>query len=239
MASYRTAQAVVSVGGIEYRMRTLSDRQQFDDTDGAAAQAGICSASWSLFGQLWPAGWGLAQAMAIHPVAGLRILEVGCGLALASLVLARRGADITASDHHPLAERFLRANARANALRMPIYHRLPWAGADPALGRFNLIIGADLLYERDHAGLLAGLVSRHAAPRALVLLADPGRGNCARLAHALAHLGFASSRQAMAVDPTGIPPHRGRLLHFHRGGTSAERDDGGLGGDVREPRVDA
>ena len=48
--------------------------------------------------------------------AGMKILEVGCGIGLCSLVLQRRGADITASDYHPLAEEFLRFNAALNGV---------------------------------------------------------------------------------------------------------------------------
>ena len=36
-----------------------------------------------------------------------RILEVGCGIGLSSLILNRLNADITATDYHPEAEKFL------------------------------------------------------------------------------------------------------------------------------------
>ena len=39
-----------------------------------------------------------------------RILEVGCGLGLASLVLNERSADISATDYHPEVETFLKIN---------------------------------------------------------------------------------------------------------------------------------
>src|SRR3546814_18845005 len=48
-----------------------------------------------------------AEAMATHDVAGKRILTIGCGLGLASLVLRRRGAAVVASDYHPPAATFL------------------------------------------------------------------------------------------------------------------------------------
>lgn len=41
-----------------------------------------------------------------------RILEIGCGLDLASLVLRQRSADVLATGHPPLAPEFLAANAR-------------------------------------------------------------------------------------------------------------------------------
>ena len=103
-AQYRTRIIDVSLSGDDYRIRALADRQQYADPDGLAERAGISSAQWCLFGQLWPAGRILAAAMVEFDIAGKRILEIGCGLGLSSLVLQRRRADITASDHHPLVE---------------------------------------------------------------------------------------------------------------------------------------
>jgi len=103
MPGYTTRRLTVRLGGHDYRIRALSDRQQFADPTGAAERAGISSALWCLFGQVWPAGRVLAEAMCSFDIAGKRILELGCGLGLSSLVLQRRHADVTASDHHPLA----------------------------------------------------------------------------------------------------------------------------------------
>ena len=162
MSGYNTRVSTVHLGGLDYRIRSLSDRQQFADPLGRAAKAGISSANWSLFGQLWPSGRLLAEAMSEFDVAGKRVLELGCGLGLASLVLTRRGANITASDHHPLAEVFLSHNAGLNDLSIPHFHDLQWAVADEGLGCFDLIIASDVLYERDHAVLLTALCERHA-----------------------------------------------------------------------------
>src|SRR6187551_2670988 len=94
----------------------LSDRQQYYDPDGRAERAGISSATWPIFGMIWPVGIALAEELSRIDIENRRILEVGCGLALCSLVLKRRGADITASDHHPLAQEFLIHNAELNNL---------------------------------------------------------------------------------------------------------------------------
>ena len=55
-AQYRTRIIDVSLSGDDYRIRALADRQQYADPDGLAERAGISSAQWCLFGQLWPAG---------------------------------------------------------------------------------------------------------------------------------------------------------------------------------------
>ncbi|MGH8336042.1 MAG: class I SAM-dependent methyltransferase, partial [Gammaproteobacteria bacterium] len=161
------------IGDSDYRMRALSDRQQYSDPDGDAERAGISSATWPIFGQLWPAGIVLAEAANAMPIAGRRILEFGCGLALTSLVLQRRGADITACDHHPLVEDFLRQNAALNRLPQVRYRDAPWESDDADLGRYGLLLGGDVLYERDHVPLLAGFLQRHADPIAEIVVADP------------------------------------------------------------------
>src|SRR5690606_37680265 len=87
MPGYETLQKQVTIGGHDYRLRVLADRQQFWDPDGHGERLGISSAQWALFGQLWPAGRLLAGAMQEFDIGGKRILELGCGIGLASLVL--------------------------------------------------------------------------------------------------------------------------------------------------------
>jgi SAM-dependent methyltransferase len=213
---YATRMVGVAVGGHDYRMRVLSDRQQFGDPHGSALAAGVSAAHWCLFGQLWPAGRVLAEAMFHRDIAGRRVLELGCGLGLSSLVLSRKGADVTASDHHPLAEPFLRHNARINQLGMPQFCDLRWERHDLTLGRFDLIIASDVLYERNHAELLAGVMDRHAHPHAELLITDPGRGNSGPFNRRMDGQGYALSEVRGPFDDRDVPPYRGRLLSFVR-----------------------
>ncbi|NVJ11088.1 hypothetical protein HUW63_38625, partial [Myxococcus sp. AM001] len=126
-ASYRIKYSTLSIGLEDFHLCSLRDKQQFADLDGLAEKAGISSATWSLFGQLWPSGEILAQTLSGMPVTGLRILEPGCGLGLTSLVLQRLGADITASDYHPLAGEFLLRNSELNQLAPIPYQSCDWA----------------------------------------------------------------------------------------------------------------
>lgn len=216
MSAYLTRLLDIRIGGRDFRVRALQDLQQFHDPEGTADHAGISSAQWPLFGQAWPAGRIMADRMAHHDVEGKRVLEVGCGLALASLVLQQRGADVTASDHHPLAGPFLSGNAELNGLREIPYCDLRWERPDEALGLFDLIIGSDVLYERGHAPLLAALVQRHAHPKMEVMIADPGRGNSAAFSRAMLALGFVSTEQRLRFKEEDKPPFRGRLLTYLR-----------------------
>ena len=213
---YDTRIITANVGGHAYSLRVLSDRQQFADPDGHGRRMGISSAQWSLFGQLWPAGRLLAQAMLRVDIEGKRILEVGCGIGLASLVLQRRGANVVASDVHPLAEPFLAYNAALNHLPSVHYRQMHWDRPLPTLGTFDLIVASDVLYERDHAALLAGVIARHACPRAEVVVTDPGRGNSAPFTRMLAAQGFEVTLSRCAMDDDDAGQGRGNILHYDR-----------------------
>lgn len=217
MPGYATRLLTVRLGGHDYRIRALSDLQQFADPTGQAQRAGISSSLWSLFGQVWPSGRVLAEAMSHFDVAGKRILELGCGLGLSSLVLAQRGANVVASDHHPLAESFLAYNAGLNDLPAVTYRDLPWAVPDATLGSFDLIIGSDILYERDHAAQIAAMMLRHANPDAELLVTDPGRGNSGPFTRAMASQGYEVTEIRSRFDEKDSEPFRGRLLSYRRG----------------------
>ena len=217
MPGYTTRLLTVRLGGHDFRIRALSDLQQFADPTGQASRAGISSSLWSLFGQVWPSGRVLAECMSGFDIAGKRILELGCGLGLSSLVLARRGANVVASDHHPLAEPFLAYNAGLNDLPAVTYRDLPWRVPDTTLGSFDLIIGSDILYEREHATQIAAMMLRHANPDAELLVTDPGRGNSAPFSRAMAAQGYQMVERRSRFNEKDTEPFRGRLLSYRRG----------------------
>ncbi|WP_305804649.1 methyltransferase domain-containing protein [Stenotrophomonas sp. YIM B06876] len=215
MPGYEVRHLELEVGPKPYRLRVLRDLQQFSDPDGHGARLGISSAQWSLFGQVWPAAELLALAMDSFNIEDKRILEVGCGIGLPSLVLQRRGAQVVASDIHPLAESFLAYNSAMNGLPSVHFRNMDWDAPLPSLGMFDVIIASDVMYERDHALLLAGLVERHALPVAEVVITDPGRGSGGLFTRLLHAQGFALDPPLPVVAAT-LPAHTPRVLHFRR-----------------------
>lgn len=231
MLGYATKQETIAIAGVDdLIIRSLLDRLQFYDPDGDAARLGISSASWPLFGVLWPSSVHLAARLALRKVCPTeRILEIGCGLAVASLVGHRRGADVTASDRHPLTESFLKANLLANDLPPMKYRHGDWspapAGAErtgaPARrlveGRFDLIVGSDVLYEPDANADLARFMALHAAAAAEVWIVDPDRGNRRAFTRQMAAEGFSlhERRLGHAAAP-GAPAYKGRMLTYRR-----------------------
>jgi predicted nicotinamide N-methyase len=115
--------------------------------------------------ELWPAALALAEAL--PDVRGVRVVELGCGLGVTSLVAAARGAEVVATDWAEDAIALLRQNAARNGLDVRALVR-DWR--DPWQERFDLAVAADVLYEqRNVEPVLTRL--RELAPVALVGLA--------------------------------------------------------------------
>jgi predicted nicotinamide N-methyase len=119
---------------------------------------------------LWRSGVALAREVEEADVAGLRVIELGCGLGAPSLIAARGGARVLATDEDDEALELLARNARANGLDIETA-RLDWADAGE-LGPFDLVLAADVLYERASVATLLSLLPRLGSE---VWLADPGR----------------------------------------------------------------
>ena len=115
--------------------------------------------------ELWPAATALAEAL--PDVRGLRVVELGCGLGVTSLVAAAKGAEVTATDWATDAVELLRENAARNSLALRAEVR-DWR--EPWDERFDLALAADVLYERRNVEPLLDRL-RELAPEALVGLA--------------------------------------------------------------------
>ncbi len=192
---YQVKHETLTIGGLDYRIRSLLDRDQFHDPDGAAAARGVSEAQWSFFGVVWAAGLHLAEFSSHHPLDGKRILEIGCGLALSGLVCQRRRADVTASDRHPLAGEFLRRNLLLNGLPVMPYLDVDWTSPPASLGRYDLLLASDVLYEAGHPDEVARFVDRHLVPGGEVVVVDPGRGRSGQLGRRLAALGLKATEE--------------------------------------------
>jgi predicted nicotinamide N-methyase len=137
---------------------------------------------------------------------------------------------VTASDCHPLAGAFLSENVRLNDLPPLRYRHGDWAAPQTAelapvcaqgprlQGRYDLIMGSDVLYERDEAGVLPGFIERHATERGEVLIVDPNRGNRAAFTRRMRTQGYRLD-EVLLTGPAlveGGPLWRARLLRYRR-----------------------
>ncbi|MCG9697314.1 protein N-lysine methyltransferase family protein [Shewanella sp. Isolate11] len=214
--SPRLRYQTIEFSSTDIHIRSLWDRQEFSDPLGEANSLGISSAQWSLFGVVWDSSRALASKMSTYDIAGKRILEVGCGMALASLLLNSRNADITATDYHPEAGRFLTENIRLNQGDDIPFLRTDWNNLKDGLGTFDVIIGADLLYEREHIALLSAFIDRHANPDCEVILVDPCRGNQGSFSKTMSTLGYSHHQTKIEPRNDMSPKYKGQMLFYKK-----------------------
>ena len=131
---------------------------------------------------------------------GLRVLELGCGLGLPSIVAALGGARVLATDWSPEALEVAAANAEREPRRRSKRRssRGPIPSAPRTAAPWDLVLGADLLYERRNVDQLLALLPRLGGE---VLLAEPGRPPAARFFDEVRARGDAARR-------AGLPAHR-------------------------------
>ena len=213
---YQVKFETIYVGDVSYTIRSLLDLQQFSDPQGDSLRLGISSAMWPLFGQIWPMSHILARLMLRESLVGKRILEIGCGLGLPSIVVQQLGGDITASDYHPLAQVFLRENALLNALAPIRFATGNWQTANLNLGQFDLIIGSDVLYEHQHIELLSAFINRHASSNVDIIIVDPGRRSHRAFARAMEQLGYWHTWTDLKDYPVQGSKPKGFILRFSR-----------------------
>ncbi|TWI57626.1 lysine methyltransferase [Pseudomonas duriflava] len=216
MSGYRTKYQTVTIGGTDFHIQSLKDAQQYHDPEGEAERLGISPESWPLFGQIWPSSHVLATAMHTMDVQGKRVLELGAGLALASLVVHSRGGNMTVSDYHPLIPTFLTENLRLNQLGPIKYQSADWSRTDLELGQFDLIIGSDLIYERDQPAILADFIDRHSADQVEILIVDPDRRQRSRFCREMQELEYSYTMSRADCILNSGEAYKGSFLHFRR-----------------------
>ena len=216
MTKLRLCYQTIEFGNTDIHLCTLRNKQEFHDPEGIAEELGISSASWPIFGILWPSSLVLAHHISNYDVDAKRILEIGCGTALSSLLLNKQHADITATDYHPEAERFLNRNTALNGNADVPFERTGWADKNDSLGRFDLIIGSDVLYEDEHIELIADFISEHSNPKCEVIIVDPRRGRKNKLAKRLFEFGYTSSFSRPEDTTYLANEFKGHILTFVR-----------------------
>lgn len=126
----------------------------------------------------WPSGVGLAGALYDDPpAAGTTVLELGCGLGLPSVMAARAGAHVLATDGHTDAVAFAAHVLALNEVVGEVAH-VDWLTHGDALvarGPFDLVLAADVLYTKANADAARELFPRLVAPGGRLVIADPNR----------------------------------------------------------------
>jgi predicted nicotinamide N-methyase len=156
--------------------------------------------------ELWPSGVELARDLLRRSLRGARVLDLGAGLGTVAVAAALAGGRVLATDWSQDALEWTRGNAERNGAHLETLWA-DWTAPDPLLARapFDLVLAADVVYERRNVDALAPLLPRLARE---VWLADPERPFLPDFLDAMAG---AWTHEARPVAGTRVTVHRFRI----------------------------
>ena len=198
------------------RVRFMHPREPtalLDDEDVAADQA--YPPYWA---EVWESGVELAHAVSARDWTGAAVLELGCGLGLPSLAAALRGAHVLATDRVADALAFAGANAAENGVAVETAV-CAWSDPGPVLDRapWDLVLAADVLYERRDIEPLLALTERVVAPGGDLWLAEPNRVPALLVVETLKTRGWAcETERCDGPWPDPKDNRKGIVVSIHR-----------------------
>jgi predicted nicotinamide N-methyase len=132
---------------------------------------------------------------------------------LPTILALAQGAEVLATDHYEAALDFTAYNARTNLDLEPKVSVLDWREPDlGGMGTFDLVLAADVLYERKNAVALTNLVPKLLAPAGEAIIADPRRDEAPVFFEAMEKQGF----EVVPVETTVEQSDRNVKVLLHR-----------------------
>jgi 2-polyprenyl-3-methyl-5-hydroxy-6-metoxy-1,4-benzoquinol methylase len=221
LLQYETQQIELQIGNEKFKIECVRDlNKTIDDLFAVLEKQGNPSLLEKLcpyFGVIWPSARGLAQHLSgLFPIKfeELKVLEVGCGLALPSLYCARKGAHVVATDFHPEVPRFLERNIALNGIKTLEFRHSNWAEdaqsqtgpVGPGTGKYDWVIGSDVLYESQHPKPVARALASQLRPDGKIMLADPARPYLQAFSDEMQELGFQEETKVIRVQAEAGAP---------------------------------
>jgi predicted nicotinamide N-methyase len=198
IAGFDACVTSLDLGGDHVRFVSVADLERHVDRDALLRAADPPEPPY------WAHCWSGARVLAERvPRDAGRVLEVGCGLGLPGLVAAARGARVVFADRIAAPLAFVRASLAASTLHADLVVAdvldAPWRAA------FDLVLAAEVVYDRATFGTLAAALKAALAPGGRVLLADGHRIDTRRFYEAATAAGLSCCSEDVPVDEEGFP----------------------------------
>lgn len=174
---YDVVEVDVCLSGATFQLLTVGDTNKL--VDAITPQEFNGDERLPYWAELWPSSVVLAQScLTQFDVNNKRVLELGCGLGLAGIAAARRGAFVTFTDYENPSLEFSRFNALTNLdyehLTRTEFRHLDWRSL-PAVAPFDVIIAADCVYERRNFFPLMDVLNTLLTKEGVAFFTEPGR----------------------------------------------------------------
>jgi predicted nicotinamide N-methyase len=177
----------LTLGGRTYEITRVADPNCL--LDDATLLSSHDQLPWHPYwAQVWDGAIGLGWELVSGQHVPRTVLDLGCGLGITGAVAASLGAEVLMADQATPALCFARWNSWPWRERVEVCH-VNWR--TDHLGRqFDLILGADILYDREDLPYLDRFWREHARRTASILLGDNGRPLTGALLEQLPGLGW-------------------------------------------------
>ncbi|MGH7898784.1 MAG: class I SAM-dependent methyltransferase [Candidatus Binatia bacterium] len=216
IAGFPVAETAFAHAGVELSLYGVADLERFVDRDRLLRDEAPPEPPY--WAHLWIGARALARFIAEgDDLSGLRVLDLGCGLGLPGLVAAARGAEVWFADREAAPLDFVRASAKRNRLERRIRLRLLDFTRESLDADFDVILGAEVVYDPASYLPLADFIDRHLRPDGLVHVTDAFRADAERFFGDLERRGFAGARRPWREWEDGRP-HGLFLWTFRRSG---------------------
>lgn len=166
-AKYRLTFDRLKIGGNNLRLLKIADLAEF--LDGKDPFANV--SEFPFWVRLWDAAMVLAYVLGSQKdVAGKQLLELGAGLGAPGLAAAAAGYQVTISDYEDIIMDFQRVSAAASGLKGINFIHLDWL-APPDLGRFDVLVGAEILFRESFFMPLLRIFKQYLQKDGMIFLA--------------------------------------------------------------------
>jgi ETFB lysine methyltransferase len=190
---FRTTTRTVQIGGRDVDLLSPANADDLISEDDYVKDERL-----PYWADLWPSAQMLAREVRTMRLAGQRVLELGCGLGLVAIAAAMAGADVTATDYYDDAVLFASLNVAEATGKTITARMVDWTAMPPDLGRFDVVLTSDVLYEPRYAALVAGAITSTLVRGGEAIVADPGRIACGD---------FLNECQARGLVVSAADPH--------------------------------
>jgi predicted nicotinamide N-methyase len=170
---FRTTTRTVQIGGRDVHLLSPANADDLISEDDYVKDERL-----PYWADLWPSAQVLAREVRTMRLAGQRVLELGCGLGLVAIGAAMAGADVTATDYYDDAILFAALNVGEATGKTITARMVDWTAMPADLGRFDVVVTSDVLYEPRYASLVAGAITATLVRGGEAIIADPGRIAC-------------------------------------------------------------